>query len=41
MATIDLTPRYRCTIGGHRLGPLLETAWRNDQAAAYPPTISK
>lgn len=38
MATIDLTPLYRSTIGFDRLGPLLETAMRTEQASTvYPP----
>lgn len=37
MATIDLTPLYRSTVGFDRLAPMLETALRNDHAAAYPP----
>ncbi len=37
MATIDLTPLYRSTVGFDRLAPMLETALRNDHAATYPP----
>lgn len=37
MSTIDLTPLYRSTVGFDRLGPMLETALRNDHAATYPP----
>lgn len=38
MNTIDLTPLYRSSIGFDRLGALLDTALRADQASAgYPP----
>ncbi|WP_039913093.1 Hsp20 family protein [Cellvibrio mixtus] len=38
MNTIDLSPLYRSTIGFDRLGALLDTALRADQASAgYPP----
>jgi len=38
MATVDLTPLYRSTIGFDRLEPLLETALRTEQASTvYPP----
>jgi molecular chaperone IbpA len=38
MATVDLTPLYRSTIGFDRLEPLLETALRTEQTSTvYPP----
>ena len=38
MNTIDLTPLYRSSIGFDRLGSLLDTALRGEQASAgYPP----
>ena len=38
MNTIDLSPLYRSTIGFDRLGALLDTALRADQASTgYPP----
>ena len=38
MNTIDLTPLYRSSIGFDRLGNLLDTALRSEQASAgYPP----
>jgi molecular chaperone IbpA len=38
MNTIDLTPLYRSSIGFDRLGSLLDTALRSEQASAsYPP----
>jgi molecular chaperone IbpA len=38
MNTIDLTPLYRSSIGFDRLGTLLDTALRAEQASAgYPP----
>jgi len=38
MNTIDLTPLYRSSIGFDRLGSLLDTALRAEQASAgYPP----
>lgn len=38
MNTIDLTPLYRSTIGFDRLGSLLDSALRAEQASAgYPP----
>ena len=38
MNTIDLTPLYRSSIGFDRLGALLDTALRAEQASAgYPP----
>jgi len=37
MATIDLSPLYRSTVGFDRLAPMLETALRNDRGVSYPP----
>ncbi len=38
MATIDLTPLYRSSVGFDRLASLLDSALRSDQTAAgYPP----
>jgi len=38
MATIDLTPLYRSTVGYDRLASLLDSALRGDQStSAYPP----
>ena len=38
MNTIDLTPLYRSSIGFDRLGSLLDTALRSEQAStSYPP----
>ena len=37
MATVDLTPLYRSTIGFDRLEPLLETALRTEQTSTVYP----
>lgn len=37
MATIDLTPLYRSTIGFDRMASLLDSALRTDTSAGYPP----
>ena len=37
MATIDLTPLYRSTIGFDRMANLLDSALRTDTSAGYPP----
>ena len=37
MNTIDLSPLYRSTVGFDRLGALLDSALRTDQASGFPP----
>lgn len=37
MATIDLTPLYRSSVGFDRLANLLDSAMRSDQSTGYPP----
>lgn len=37
MATIDLTPLYRSTIGFDRMANILDSALRQDTSAGYPP----
>lgn len=37
MATIDLTPLYRSSVGFDRLANMLDNAMRADQSAGYPP----
>ena len=37
MATIDLTPLYRSTIGFDRMASILDAAMRADTSAGYPP----
>lgn len=37
MATIDLTPLYRSSVGYDRLGSLLDSAFRNESVGGYPP----
>lgn len=37
MTTIDLTPLYRNTVGFDRLASLLDSAFRTEQNASYPP----
>jgi len=37
MATIDLTPLYRSTIGFDRMAQLLDSALRADASPGYPP----
>lgn len=37
MATIDLTPLYRSTIGFDRMASILDAAMRADNSGGYPP----
>ncbi|WLD58666.1 Hsp20 family protein [Salinispirillum sp. LH 10-3-1] len=37
MATIDLTPLYRSSVGFDRLANMIDSAMRADQSAGYPP----
>jgi HSP20 family molecular chaperone IbpA len=37
MATIDLTPLYRSTIGFDRMASILDAAMRADTSTGYPP----
>ncbi|MFY0664519.1 MAG: Hsp20 family protein [Natronospirillum sp.] len=37
MATIDLTPLYRSSVGFDRLATMIDSAMRADQSAGYPP----
>lgn len=37
MATIDLTPLYRSTIGFDRMASILDAAMRTDASPGYPP----
>ncbi len=38
MATFDLTPLYRSTVGFDRLASVIDTAYRNETSSAgYPP----
>ena len=37
MATIDLTPLYRSTVGFDRMARLLDSAMRADNSGGYPP----
>jgi len=37
MTTIDLTPLYRSSVGYDRLGSLIDSAFRADHGAGYPP----